>query len=37
MRRLLKSPLIFDGRNVYEPKQMETLGFTYYGIGRGKH
>ena len=37
MRRLLKTPVIFDGRNVYEPKQMETLGFTYYGIGRGKH
>ena len=35
MRRLLKAPVIFDGRNVYEPKQMETLGFTYYGIGRG--
>ncbi|MFL5341956.1 MAG: UDP-glucose dehydrogenase family protein [Gemmataceae bacterium] len=35
MRRLLKTPVIFDGRNVYEPKQMEALGFTYYGIGRG--
>jgi UDPglucose 6-dehydrogenase len=36
MRRLLKTPVIFDGRNVYDTKQMENLGFTYYAIGRGK-
>jgi UDPglucose 6-dehydrogenase len=36
MRRLLRSPLVFDGRNLYEPKQMERAGFTYYAIGRGK-
>jgi UDPglucose 6-dehydrogenase len=36
MRRLMKAPVIFDGRNLYEPKQMAALGFTYYGIGRGK-
>lgn len=36
MRRLMKAPVIFDGRNLYEPKQMETLGFIYYGIGRGR-
>ena len=36
IRRLLRKPVIFDGRNVYDVKQMETLGFTYYGIGRGK-
>ena len=31
----LKSPIIFDGRNVFEIKKMEELGFTYYSIGRG--
>lgn len=35
MKRLLAGRVLFDGRNVYEPKQMEALGFTYYGIGRG--
>jgi UDPglucose 6-dehydrogenase len=35
MRRLLKGPVIFDGRNLYEPKTMKGYGFTYYGIGRG--
>jgi UDPglucose 6-dehydrogenase len=36
MRRLLKERVIFDGRNLYEPRQMEKLGFTYYAIGRGQ-
>ncbi|MCG7567228.1 UDP-glucose/GDP-mannose dehydrogenase family protein [Pseudoalteromonas sp. CnMc7-15] len=30
----LKSPLIFDGRNLYEPQQMQRHGFNYYCIGR---
>ena len=30
----LESPVIFDGRNVFEIKKMEELGFTYYSIGR---
>jgi UDPglucose 6-dehydrogenase len=34
MRTLLREPVIFDGRNLYEPAQMRELGFTYYGIGR---
>jgi UDPglucose 6-dehydrogenase len=35
VRRLLREPVIFDGRNLYEPKTMHGLGFVYYGIGRG--
>ncbi|MBV8312219.1 MAG: UDP-glucose/GDP-mannose dehydrogenase family protein, partial [Planctomycetaceae bacterium] len=34
MVRLLRRPVIFDGRNVYEPARMTALGFTYHGIGR---
>ncbi|MDO9013034.1 MAG: UDP-glucose/GDP-mannose dehydrogenase family protein [Gallionella sp.] len=30
----LKHPVIFDGRNLFEPADMKTLGFEYYGIGR---
>jgi hypothetical protein len=26
--------MIFDGRNLFDPKTMETLGFHYYSIGR---
>ncbi len=35
LRGLLKSPAIFDGRNLYDPAQAELSGFRYYGIGRG--
>jgi UDPglucose 6-dehydrogenase len=35
MRRLLRERVIFDGRNLYEPKTMAAHGFTYYAIGRG--
>jgi UDPglucose 6-dehydrogenase len=34
MRRLMKSPVIFDGRNIYSPEQMAAQGFTYYSVGR---
>ena len=31
----LKAPVIFDGRNLYEPERLAARGFTYYAIGRG--
>jgi UDPglucose 6-dehydrogenase len=31
---LLKCPVIFDGRNLYEPRRMKYLGFDYFAIGR---
>jgi UDPglucose 6-dehydrogenase len=34
MKRRLASPVIFDGRNIYEPARMRELGFTYHSIGR---
>ena len=34
MRKLMKTPVIFDGRNIYSPAQMKSLGFTYYSVGR---
>ena len=34
MRRLLRTPVVFDGRNIYSPEHMRALGFTYYSIGR---
>jgi len=35
VKKLLKRPLIIDGRNIYEPRSLEELGFTYIGIGKG--
>jgi UDPglucose 6-dehydrogenase len=34
MRKLMRAPVIFDGRNLFTPDQMKTNGFTYYSIGR---
>ncbi len=33
MTKLLKNQVIFDGRNIYDAKELKDLGFTYYGIG----
>lgn len=35
IKNKLKHAVIFDGRNLYEPKLMEQLGFKYFAIGRG--
>jgi UDPglucose 6-dehydrogenase len=36
VKRLLKAPVLFDGRNIYDERTMTNSGFTYYAIGRGK-
>ncbi len=33
---LMKQPLLFDGRNFYNEKELEEMGFEYHGIGRGQ-
>jgi UDPglucose 6-dehydrogenase len=33
MKKLMKLPVIFDGRNLYNPKRLDTLGFKYFGVG----
>ncbi len=35
MRSLMRSPVVLDGRNVFEPAEMRALGFEYQAIGRG--
>jgi UDPglucose 6-dehydrogenase len=34
MKTLMKRPVVFDGRNIYDPKVMKEKGFVYFGIGR---
>ncbi len=34
LRSLMRRPVIFDGRNLYEPERMRRLGFEYYSAGR---
>ncbi|MBI4226140.1 UDP-glucose 6-dehydrogenase, partial [Candidatus Roizmanbacteria bacterium] len=34
INKIMKKPLIFDGRNIYETKTMKDLGFTYFSVGR---
>jgi UDPglucose 6-dehydrogenase len=36
IKKTLKSPVIFDGRNLYDPAHMVEAGFSYYAIGRGR-
>jgi len=34
MKKLMRNTVVFDGRNIYDPAEMEENGFIYYGIGR---
>ena len=34
IKKLLKKPVIFDGRNIYNKAELRKTGFTYYSIGR---
>jgi len=34
MREVMKQPVVFDGRNIFDPQKMRDLGFTYYSVGR---
>ena len=36
IKQRLERPLIFDGRNLYDPERMSQRGFTYFAIGRGE-
>ena len=36
IKERLGTPVIFDGRNLYDPKLLESMGIAYYGIGRGR-
>ena len=35
LKTALRQPVIFDGRNLYNPELMQRMGFLYYGVGRG--
>ena len=34
VKRLMKNPVVFDGRNIYQPEAMKKLGFRYFSVGR---
>ena len=34
IKSLMRTPAIFDGRNIYNPKLLRSMGFHYQGIGR---
>ena len=36
IRASLREPVLFDGRNMFEPDTVESAGLAYYGIGRGR-
>jgi UDPglucose 6-dehydrogenase len=35
IRDAMKTPMLFDGRNIYDPGKMSQKGFRYRGVGRG--
>ncbi len=34
MKTTMREPVVFDGRNLYDPQRMHDAGFTYHSIGR---
>jgi UDPglucose 6-dehydrogenase len=36
IKAALKEPLIFDGRNLYDPALMKSFGIRYFAVGRGE-
>jgi UDPglucose 6-dehydrogenase len=36
VKKRLQVPVVFDGRNIFEPDEMRRLGFVYYSVGRRK-
>ncbi len=36
LKRMMKSPVLCDLRNVYEPEEIEAAGWTHYGVGKGR-
>ena len=34
IKKVMKSPFIFDGRNIYDPAAVKAMGFVYKGVGR---
>jgi UDPglucose 6-dehydrogenase len=37
MKDSMNTPVVFDGRNIYDPTVMREMGFKYRAIGRGNH
>jgi UDPglucose 6-dehydrogenase len=35
IKKLMRQPVLFDGRNLFNPKELRKMGFKYYGMGRG--
>jgi UDPglucose 6-dehydrogenase len=35
LKQVMKTPVMIDGRNIYEPEAMRQAGFIYRGVGRG--
>ena len=36
LKEVLRDGVIFDGRNLYDPHMVESIGLAYYGVGRGR-
>ena len=34
IKKVMKTPYLFDGRNIYDPAQVKSMGFVYKGVGR---